>query len=817
MIAHIRQSDHHKQSLKDHAYETAKLCENSAKSIECPTVGRLIGLLHDFGKGNEQFKNYIIWSADNPGKTLPKNIPHPKHAADGARYAYHRWYKSESEKYHKLTAQIISMVICGHHAGLHDCVNYKGESDFLNIVNKDLDSIEKENYNQSLEYFLKEITDEKTLDELFELSCTEIKNKIEEFMKITNAKLSRFDIGMLTRFFLSCLVDADRWNSACFEYNGDSFENNEIPDWNELSERLDKYIKENFKEESDIAKTRSAISDNCENAAMLDKGIFTLSVPTGGGKTLASLRFALKHAGKYNLERIFYIIPFNTILDQNACDIEQALDNYPNILEHHSNIIKETDQEEQEYKHLTERWDTDIILTSLVQFLNTLYRKENTNTRRMNRLVKSVIVFDEIQSLPVKCRSLFEKAINFLTLYCGSTVLLCTATQPSLKFLVKEKEIIPDVNKLYTKLKRVSYNSQVIPEYTYEEAAGKITEFLENNRSTLMIVNTKAAALEIYTSAKQILTDNGYTAVRINENFNDVEIQKAADESKEDEILFIHLTTMMCAAHRKELLRWMKIWNRKNKKVLCVSTALIEAGINVSFPVVIRSLAGLPSIVQAAGRCNRNMEFKIGQVYIWKLDAEKLDTLKEIREGQDVSYNLISNNYEVDLPETMEQYFKQLDNKQKDRYEFEFKHGNEKYKLVDLLSNNQELRENAENSGINKNIKKELIFYQSFREAGEKFNVIDQRTVSVLTSYRDGKDIIAELGKKYLSMKEKRKLLKKAQLYSVDLYKNIFDTLKANNAIELSADADIIFLKDGYYDFDVGIKTEKGELEAMIF
>ncbi|MDO4175822.1 MAG: DEAD/DEAH box helicase family protein, partial [Eubacteriales bacterium] len=229
---------------------------------------------------------------------------------------------------------------------------------------------------------------------------------------------SAFQAGMLTRFLLSVLIDADRWDSACFEYGRDSMkQSNPVPDWAQLSKRYEAYAKETFTGTGELDRKRQEISDLCVEKADGRTGIYRLSVPTGGGKTFASLRYAMKHAKQNGQQHIFYIIPYNTILDQNAKDIREALAQYEGILEHHSNVMvmQEDDKEEEllRYKQLTERWDSDIILTSMVQFLNALFRKENTNARRMHRLTNAVLIFDEIQALPRHCKGLFERRLPF--------------------------------------------------------------------------------------------------------------------------------------------------------------------------------------------------------------------------------------------------------------------------------------------------------------------------------------------------------------------------------------------------------------------
>ena len=440
---------------------------------------------------------------------------------------------------------------------------------------------------------------------------------------------------MLTRLLLSILIDSDRWDSACFEYGINSTEEERRPNWNDLLNTYETYAKNTLNSDEWINKKRSEISDICKEKAAMKTGIYRLSVPTGGGKTFSSLRYALRHADINSKERIFYIIPYNTILDQNAEDIREALNQYEGILEHHSNIVLENDEEQLNYKKLTERWDSDIILTSMVQFLNTLFRKENSNTRRMHRLTNAVFIFDEVQALPINCKGLFERAIIFLTSCCRSTVLLCTATQMELDLPQKPIELMGTEENLISlnrTFKRVEYIPQIEKTFTNEQVAENLCDIIENKKSVLMISNTKASAWDIFEKTCNMLNENGYEFIEIEYGMSDKEIQERAKQSEDFEILCVHLSTFFCPAHRKAYIKWIKNWTKAEGRVLCVSTALIEADINVSFPVVVRSIAGLPSIIQAAGRCNRNMEQSpnVGQVYIWRLKEENLNVLNGI-------------------------------------------------------------------------------------------------------------------------------------------------------------------------------------------
>ena len=297
-----------------------------------------------------------------------------------------------------------------------NCLTSNGTSDYLDAVNRDVSAL---HYDEAVSWFCTNVITESKLDALFSDACAEITDLIQCIQKTTKGRARHFHVGMLTRLLLSILVDADRYDSACFEYDTPIETVSSSPDWAVLSQTFENFRAANFRTDSIINSIRADISEQCFDKADAPPGIYTLSVPTGTGKTYASLRYALHHASMYNKKRIFYIIPFNTILDQNAGDIRDALSDYPSILEHHCNITFSNEEEMDTYRRLTERWDSDIILTSLVQFLNACFSSSNTDARRLHALTDAVLIFDEIQSLPRHCKVLFEWAITFLSLCCG--------------------------------------------------------------------------------------------------------------------------------------------------------------------------------------------------------------------------------------------------------------------------------------------------------------------------------------------------------------------------------------------------------------
>ena len=818
MIAHICKSGE-EQSLKEHLEHVSRLCRRFSEPVGVSAMAELIGLLHDMGKGTDSFQMYLRWRAEHDdAEPLPKHIKHHKHAPTGAIYAYDRWFRNGNPMQQR-TAQIIVLCIYGHHTGLMDCADQENPMQFQTLLEQDKKIIF---YPEAVSYFLNNIADEAQMDHLFASACEEFRQKAEaltlkQFPIETGERYARsaFQAGMLTRFLLSILIDADRWDSACFEYGRDSMkQSHPAPDWAQLSERYEAYAKETFTGTGELDQKRQEISDLCVAKADGKTGIYRLSVPTGGGKTFASLRYAMKHAKQNEQQRIFYIIPYNTILDQNAKDIREALGQYEGILEHHSNVMLEDDTEEERlrYRQLTERWDSDVILTSMVQFLNALFRKENTNARRMHRLTNAVLIFDEIQALPRHCKGLFERAITFLTTCCHSTVLLCTATQLELKLPVKPEELMgteEELTALNRALKRVEYLPQIRPARSNQQAADGLFTLLTEKSSVLMIANTKAAAWDVYEKTCERLKADDYDLIDIQPGLKDEEIREQAKHAEDFEILCVYLSTLLCPAHRKEYIRWVINWTKGGGRALCVSTALIEAGINVSFPVVVRSLASLPSIVQAAGRCNRNREQAVGEVYIWELAEEKLSKLKEIQQGKDISRMMIElwdREYDaLSDPEGIRLYFEK--EQEYTRTEELFPTKEQGITLVSLLSDNPK-RTAA--------LKKKPPLNQSFQEAGKAFEVIPQKTKPVIVPYREGEKLIAQLNGSH-TMEEEIRLMRQMQQYCVNLYDNMYRRLAEKDALYQVGENGVIALKKEYYSEASGVKTEAGELEEMIF
>lgn len=794
MIAHIRKADGATQPLKAHCLQVGLMSKQMAQRLGLSAIAQLIGLLHDMGKATAAFAAYLISAATDP---LSAASPH-HHAPTGAIFAYRRWFCAAGADYFQLlTAQIIALCIRGHHTGLMDCLDGIGQSAFTLAMQNEANKY----YDEAVAYYLENIMTADELDELFAKACEEMRVFLTTHLKgKCDTDERKFHYGMLTRLLLSILIDADRYDSACFEYDVPCVCAGQQPDWDALLLRFDDFRRRELDASGDIGRIRAAVSDQCFKHAAENSGVYTLSVPTGGGKTFSSLRYALKHASLYNKRRIFYIIPYNTILDQNAQDIRHALSDYPSILEHHCDVVTLSQDEAETHRRLTERWSSDIILTSLVQFLNACFGASNTDARRLHSLTDSVLIFDEIQSLPAHCKTLFERAITFLSVCCGSTVVLCTATQPRLELSCPSAELVNNCDDIFRKLRRVSYIPQLDRPMHNNEAAAKLAEMLKLH-SVLTIVNTKPVARDIYTRTTAMLSESGMRPIFADISSTPEQISALARQSGPADILCIHLSTSLCPAHRKLLLRWIKLWLREKARVFCISTSLIEAGINVSFPVVVRSLAGLPSIVQAAGRANRSMEYDSGAVYIWHLCDENLDKLSEVQYGSDSARTIIASvpADELDMSASIADYFMRQQDYIAECSNFPLpKLNNES--IVNLLSGND--KRVCESANFDFDINMPLV--QSFRTAYSNFEVIPDKTHSVIVPFGKGAELIARLSGN-ISLKEKLYLLREAQQYSVSVYDDSYQKLCNKDAIYTIGDTGICVLRSGYYDMQCGV------------
>lgn len=810
IIAHLKMEQGRivNQSLKAHLLNVGAIMSKTAIPYGLGNTAKLIGVLHDAGKAGSDFQQYIRHSFNNPrNKSQRGKIIH---STAGAKILYeliHKEFKLSDVA--ELTFEIAAMAIFSHHSGLMNFLNERGENDFAKRLAKpEKKDNSTEDFIIKKNYFFQNVLNYQELLLLTKAAIQEILH-LDNFIN-NNEYLSDeqnfFHIGMIEKYLFSLLVDADRLDTASFMSKLDLEQKNcEISKWQMFIDRLEKHLDSFECPQNTNAKrifaSRQKISTACRAFAQQKPGIYQLTVPTGSGKTLASLRFALHHAKKYNKKRIFYIIPYTSIIDQNAQVIKKIIADDSAVLEFHSGILEENKDDDQLAKLISERWDVPIILTTQVQLLNTLFSASNTAMRRLQSLADSIIIFDEIQTLPLKCTYLFNGAINFLVQNLGTTAIMCTATQPHLgrnnldvPLMLKNPAEMVDSLAMQSDFNRVAF-SKVDNEggMFADDIARYILADTLNESSVLCIVNTTKSALNIYLELRKILAES------------------------DENIELIHLSTKLCPVHRKKLLssineRLQAIKSGVNTKIIVISTQLIEAGVDVSFSVVYRALAGLSSIAQAAGRCNRNGETKLGKVKLFELAGENLDRLPDIKTGAKLTKDILAR-IEIDdilAPQTLDMYFNKFYTEGESDGRLEYK--TESSTLFNILSYNDYACRNAEERGETVT----TILTQGFGNAGRRFCVIDSYTTAVIVPYGEGINIIAELGCDFIAPSQLKKILRQAQQYMVNLFDYELQKLAKLGAIQENKQG-ILVLKENYYSDETGVLfTEQNNDFCMI-
>lgn len=796
---------HKQQYVREHLENTSVLSRKFAEKIGLGNVGELIGLLHDFGKYSEEFQGYIksacgiidsnseafVDSKDKKGRI--------DHSSAGAQYI---WRQADPNKPVTVyLAQIIALCIASHHGGLIDCILPDGEDWFAKRINKDP---AKTHIDEAVDRCDGRIL--KRIDRLFKQTET-LRDFIAVMKCVTDVAsltIRDYRAGFLTRFLFSCLIDADRTDTVDSECPEKAMlrNKNTYPAWDEFIDALDKRLSK-FLVRNRVDEIRRDVSLACKKSGVKERGIYSLTVPTGGGKTLASLRFALEHARKHDLKRIVFVIPYTTIIDQNADEVRKVFKDLSGkyktelVLEHHSNLTP--DEETLQTKILSENWDASIVYITTVQLLESLFSGGTRGVRRMHQLAESVIVFDEIQTLPVRLVHLFNNAMNSIVDFCGSSVVLCTATQPCLNKVCaqkgaieikKEHEIMPDVKILFSELKRVEVVDAVkTGGWSPEEVAQLAKEELQRTGSVLIVVNTKRAAKELF------------------------ELCQQAD------VVVYHLSTDMCPAHRIDILEKVKMCLVPDtfQPMICVSTQLIEAGVDVDFGSVIRYLAGLDSIAQAAGRCNRNGLREKGRVTIVNPISENLGMLKDMEAGREKTYRVLNEyrnnpeefNNDLLCPDAMDRYFQYyfFDRASKMDYPVSAREFGHSDTLLRILSTNNL---SIESYKIKYKKPPVIPLRQSFKSAAKAFRAIDSETQGIIVPYGEGEDIISGLCASS-DISREFALMKSAQRFSVNCFRNMIDKLGIGEAGALHniQGSGILCLKSEHYSKDYGVSVER--------
>lgn len=794
--AHIRKVDGKKyiQTVEEHCHGVAEIAAELLRDIGLEKTAYLAGMVHDLGKFSENFKNYIEKAAD--GEKVQRGSVN--HTFAGVRFLLEKHSDEQLSGFSDIVLEILAYAVGAHH-GLFDCVDDNNNNGFTKRIQK-----EGIDYLNAAQEFLKICCSKQDIEDLLKQSekeCLPVFNEIEKLADNVDAKIQNtqitFYIGFLARLILSAIIEADRSDTSQF-MNG--YSEKTVKNISEIWINCIKNVEQKLSTmplDKPINKTRAQISALCAEAGNLESGIYRLNLPTGAGKTLTSLRYALHHALAHNKKRIIFTMPLLSIIEQNAGIIHDYIGNEELILEHHSNIVETDENDELDKRELlVESWDVPIIITTMVQMLNTLFAGKTANIRRMQALCNSIIVIDEVQTVPDKMLSLFNLALNFLAKICNATIILCSATQPCFEKTMypldkSVKDLITLTKEQETVFKRVrlEYKGEMDCEELADFAAG----ILEENNSLLLVCNTKNEAAVMF----NLLC------------------------SKIKDVKAFHISAGMCTAHRKETIKEMQeALENKQQKVLCVSTQVIEAGVDVSFARVIRLLAGMDNIVQATGRENRNREFDgLAPGYIVRLKGEVLKGLSEIEAAKNAAANLLvkyKNSpkiYDNDLmsEKAINEYYECLYGNVNDGYH-DFYIESVRDSILNLMSCN----ENVDSGKIPEYNK--YFMHQALKTAGGLFTVFDESSIDIIVPYDRGKEIIQKIfavgDKDYEKLKA---ILKEAKLYTVSLFKYQKIKLEEQGTLIFVPSAGVYILQDGYYDELTGLNLNQSELPLQMY
>lgn len=721
-LAHINESGERKQSIPDHVTGTARLAAGFAGKFGCAGWGYGCGMMHDIGKYSDKFQKRLLY-----------NGPKTDHASAGAQELYKR------KNY------IGAYCISGHHSGLLDggtAADAGGDATLNGRMQKKLEDYRA--YEEEI--------------------------KIPEFPVIPLKPLGKggFSLSFFIRMLFSCLVDADYLDTEVFMTDsmitGDTYVRGTVTRGtfdtvDVLFDRLFHHV-ESWLQNNDITTVngrRTAILKACLERGKGGQGLYQLTVPTGGGKTLSSLAFALQHAKTHHLDRIIYVIPYTSIIEQNAQVFKDILGR-DNVLEDHCNVAYEESEEYNKIQLAAENWDCPVVVTTNVQFFESLFANKTSKCRKLHNIANSVIIFDEAQMLPVNYLKPCIQAISELVYNYHSTAVLCTATQPSLQPFfpqqIKISEICPDVEDQYEFFRRtVLKNVGELPE-------NALAEQLRERKQVLCILNSRKRVQQVY----EILKEEEGT---------------------------LHLSTLLYPVHRKRLLKTIRERLKEGKTCRLIATSLVEAGVDFDFPAVYRELAGLDSVIQAAGRCNREGKrpYEECETVIFTLEKTEGIHMPQTLKLPVTVAGQVSEMYEdIASLKAIQSYFDRL---------YHFK--GEGLDAKDIVGQ-------MENGG------RSLSF--PFASVAKEFKLIEQDTKAILIAKEpEAEQIVKRIRRGEYS----RKLVREAGQYCVNLYNNDFEKLNGAGRLEAIGLDFYILRNTEQYSEEKGLDIQVERGEAVIF
>lgn len=734
------------EPLESHLDNVARSAAAFADVFQAGCWGAVLGQFHDLGKFSEDFQSYLNEAGSKssdagaeddtdthaPGKRVD-------HSTFGARYL--------EASVGGIAGQLLAFCAAGHHTGLPD-----------ETSNEDLRG------RSTLRYKL-----DATRYPIPHVQAPRIElPKLISPLKRSSGDAA-FQLGFFTRMLFSCLIDADRTCTEEFcdrdraEERRGLAEDSGRPRLAMLKTELDRSLREMQEKasKSEVNRQRAIVLDHCREAANLPPGFFSLNVPTGGGKTLSSLAFALEHAlhNGHDLRRVVVAIPYTSIIEQTADAYRKALGPLAEtaLVEHHTNLQPRHDTRANQFG--VENWDAPLIVTTNVQLLESLFAYRTNPCRKLHSLARSVIVLDEAQTIPVELLKPTLAALNELVLNYGCSIVLCTATQPALERrsdfeigIENVRPIIPDAVPLFQTLRRVEVLN--LRKQTDDELVLRLVR----EKSTLCIVNTRRHASRLY--------------------------DKVVKGSEPAECF--HLSTWMCGEHRRDVLRNVRKRLEGGRPCRVVSTQLVEAGVDLDFPTVYRAEAGFDSIAQAAGRCNREGKLPMGFTYLF--EAEERSPEGPMRSAADAAKELES--LDPLDPVAVEAYFRLFYWTQKARWD---KHGVMKTMSVDQQS-------------------KRLLF--QFREMAAAFQIIREEQLPVLVPYSKYPNIDNPVWNRLAANKVPFLPQRELQPYLVSVRKQAVDQMRQRGFVTEHESGLWILLNRSLYSREKGLNPEATTLDA---
>ena len=705
----------HWQSLDEHLEKVADLSGSFAGKFNSASWGKLLGFIHDLGKSRKAFENYLL----HCNGLLDREYDNCEHSHSGAGACY---LKNELKFGH-----FLAYCAAGHHAGLPDGSIESGASSLSARLKNESKVLDEEDVKQYI------------------AQHTDILTHLKSELKFP-WKLDQGDMALWLRMLFSCLVDADFLDTENFMDSEKSNIRSQYPDITVLSAHFFRSLnaKQDSASPTPVNQIRAEIRNQCEKMSSEIPGIFSLTVPTGGGKTLSSMAFAFKHALKYKKQRIIYVIPYTSIIEQTSAILREFL-GADNVVEHHSNFDPE--QATMQTNLAAENWDAPIIVTTTVQFFESLFACKSSRCRKLHNITNSIVILDEVQLLPPSLLLPCKDMIRQLSKNYGVTFVMSTATQPDHSGL-DVTEIIPDSMKLFDRLKRVDIKFPHL--LTDRKSWGDIAFELVKYKQVLCIVNTRSDCRELY------------------------EKMPAGT---------IHLSALMCGDHRSKVIAEIKQRLRDGADIRVIATNLVEAGVDIDFPVVFRAYTGLPSIMQSAGRCNREGKLASpGKMVVFV--PPKPSPIGELKKAEDTLTELLQQpeKYSPDDPASYPRFFEAF---------------------YSRINDNGTVFEKLLVSKVRDGI-------IQFHEASEKFRMIDDTFNVPLIVLYENNDSIIELLKKN---GPKREIMRKLQRSTVNIPRYIMNEFIRQHLAEEIHPGIFIQINPDLYDPLSGVNTKFAESE----